>query len=413
MHRPTPNATVNLARGMKQGHQMAWHSEGLEAGEALLREIANARRSIDVQLYILEADTVSQTVVAALVQACQRQVRVRLLLDGLGCSDADAAHLEQLTAAGAAVRVYRPLRFSLPWRHLLRRNHRKIFVFDGESAILTGRNVGGHYLAVAPDHPTWLDLGAVVRGPVVSTLARQLNHDWRAAERKYRLHKWLRWLDPLAPSADLLAAERASRAAARANWPAIPRNKPGRGGLKVGAALSVGKASANPIADRYLQAIQSARTSIWLVHAYFLPDHRLARALVAAARRGVQVRVLLPDLRTTDVKLVALASLHGLRQLMKAGVQVRLLCTNNLHAKFAVVDDVWWTMGSANLDALSRKRNLEANLAGYGREPGLRLAGLAHDWFELAQPWDAVEAKRQPRWLRWLGQVAWRFRALL
>ncbi|MBI5607707.1 MAG: phosphatidylserine/phosphatidylglycerophosphate/cardiolipin synthase family protein, partial [Deltaproteobacteria bacterium] len=395
------------------GHQLAWHAEGREAAEALLREIANARRTIDIQLYILEADAASQAVVTALGQACKRGVRVRLLLDGLGCSDADAAHLEQLTAAGAAVRVFRPLRFSVPWRHLLRRNHRKVAVFDGESAIVTGRNVGEHYLAMAPGHATWLDLGATVRGPAVTTLARQLNHDWRAAERKHRLYQWLRWLDPLAPSADLLAAERASRAAAHQNWPLTPPSKPGRGGLKVAAALSVGKASANPIADRYLHAVQSARTSIWLVHAYFLPDHRLTRALVAAARRGVQVRVVLPDLRSTDVKLVALASLHGLRQLMKAGVQVRLLCTNNLHAKFAVVDDVWWTMGSANLDALSRKRNLEANLAGYGREPGLLLARLAQSWFDLAEPWDAVESSRRPRWLRWLGQLAWRFRALL
>ena len=140
--RPAPLAGSWL-RGLKPGHKLVWHTTGIEAGEALLQAIDAAQVTIDAQLYILEADTVSQRVVAALVRARQRGVRVRLLLDGLGCSDCDSEHLGQLVAAGAAVRVYKPLRWSVPWKHWIRRNHRKLFLFDHDSAIVGGRNVGG------------------------------------------------------------------------------------------------------------------------------------------------------------------------------------------------------------------------------------------------------------------------------
>ncbi len=410
--RPAPLAGSWL-RGLKPGHKLVWHTTGIEAGEALLQAIDAAQVTIDAQLYILEADTVSQRVVAALVRARQRGVRVRLLLDGLGCSDCDSEHLGQLVAAGAAVRVYKPLRWSVPWKHWIRRNHRKLFLFDHDSAIVGGRNVGAHYLALGEPDTTWLDLSAQVRGPVVITLARQLNHDWHTAGHKRTSIGWLRWLDGVAPSADLLAAQRASQAVSNHAWPSPPLRSPHRGGTKLAAAISQGKARSNPIAEHYVQAVRQARATIWLVHAYFLPDHKLTTALVKAVARGVQVCVLLPDLRTTDVKLVSLASLHGLDRLMRAGVQVRLNTVQNLHAKFAVIDNVWWTVGSANLDPLSRKRNLEANLVGHGREPGHTLATLARNWFAQAQPWDEDQARKRPLWLRLLGRLAWRFRALL
>ena len=176
---------------------------------------------------------------------------------------------------------------------------------------------------------------------------------------------------------------------------------------------SAGLVTNRAIYTRYCQAAASARSSIWLANAYFLPQRKLARALLQAAKTGVDVRVLIPGPEVGDVPVVAWASLYGVHTLLRQGVRVFLMKRNMLHAKMALVDGRWWTLGSANLDPISQQRNLEANLVAVGGSQARQL----QQWFERqcaeAEELTHTSWTQLPRWLRSVGWLAWRFRFVL
>lgn len=398
---------------MRAGHTLELLLDGAAAWRAMAAAIAAARETIDIQLYMLEPDEVGRAFVHALCEALQRGVLVRIMLDGAGSASADPESLDLLVRAGAAIWVFGALRHSAPWSRWLRRNHRKVFVFDRSTAIVTGRNVGSHYLSLQAGDATWLDAGVLLRGPVVASLARLLSRDWHHHGRRRRPRSWHSWIDGLGPNAHLLAAERASRQNIH-RFPLVgPLSSAPGGRARLALAVSEGILKRNQIAQGYLSAVRKASASIFLVHAYFLPDRKLTAELRRAARRGVRVRILLPALLVADVKAVALASLVGLRRLLQAGVEVRFVTQQMLHAKIGIIDGVWWTLGSANLDPLSHSRNLEANVVGYGKKPALELTRAVQVWYEGGRPWTLADDQARPWWLRLAGALAWRFRAFL
>lgn len=279
---------------------------GAAAFPRMLAAIETARRRIHLEVYAFEHDDVGDEFVEALSAAARRHVEVSVVLDGWGSALSGRYVQAALEAAGADVRVYNPL-VSLLWGHV-RRNHRKILLVDDEVAFLGGINIGAAYRGSRTE-PGWADLALELHGPICAALGRKLRGEKGPAVHS-STHVFLSGL--------------------------------GGGG---------------PLRKRYLKAIGRAQRRVRIAHAYFLPDRRFVRSLTAAARRGVDVALLLAG--RSDVPFAHAATMRLYRQLLKAGVRIVEWRDSVLHAKAAVIDGSRLLLGSFNLDPLSLA-NLEA-----------------------------------------------------
>ncbi len=362
---------------MHAGHHVRVLLDPHDAWLTLLTDIAAAKVSILIELYMLVDDAAGRQFVAALGAAVARGVDVRLTLDAVGALDVVGGLLKELTRVGVQWRVFHPVTRQTPFKHWLRRNHRKLIVIDEHIGHVGGRNVGKHYYALAPGDPVWRDLSARVQGPSVTQMAAVLRAHWRKVARLPN------------PPTPVAGAE------------ALIAHAFNLGGSR--------KAFAN---RRMLQAVRSAKQTIHVVQAYFLPNWALQRALVSAARRGVDVRVVVPKWTTSDVPIVALGSEHGVGRLLKRGVRVFAVQTGVLHAKFMVIDGLWWTIGSANMDPLSRLRNLEANVVGMGATEAADVETLFGEIAANAHELSWQEWRQRPLLRRLFGAILWRLRGL-
>lgn len=363
---------------MCRGNAVQIHGDGFLAWQQLVADLDAAQHRIDIELYMLGNDEIGDALVAALERARRRNVAVHLLLDGVGSLNFPETFALRLHRCGVHWKIFRPIRRSVPWRRWLKRNHRKVFIIDGEIAWVSGFNVATHYYATSQSATVWADLGTRVTGALVPDLQRQLHLGGRKAAVAHRD----------APAAD----EPSALAMACLN----------RGSLR----------TAN-VHRRYLAAIQAAKTSILLGHSYFLPQRRLQNALIAASKRGVEVRIVIPDIPVGDVAVVAYASFHGVQPLLRHGIRVFAMTTRMLHAKCAVVDGLWWTIGSTNLDPLSRQRNLEANIVGVGAEQALQVAKWIEQRQGEARELTHEDWKNRSLWQRFLAWLAWHARSIV
>jgi cardiolipin synthase len=272
----------------------------------MLAAIAAARREIFLEVYAFSSVGVGASFVAALSAAARRGLRVDVVVDGLGSAPGAGELVATLSAAGCHVTVFGRMVHLLAGR--LRRNHRKVLAVDGEVAFVGGLNVGDEYAGSA-EEPAWADLAVELRGPVAA------------------------WLQ-----------ERARRERGR--------SPPG----PVRVWLS-GVGGAGRLRRRYVKAVGAARSTLDVAHAYFLPDRRLVRSITAAARRGVEVRLVLAG--RSDHGLATAGTRRLYRRLLRAGVRISEWSRSVLHAKAAVADGAVLLVGSFNLDPLSLA-NLEA-----------------------------------------------------
>ncbi len=260
-----------------------------------------------------------------------------LTVDGFGTADLSADYMARLAQAGVAVRMFSPGHRLLGKRaNLFRRLHRKLVAIDASIAFVGGINLCVDHLVEASPIAKQ-DYVVEVQGPAAQVI-----------------HTFMQ--EALDAGAEARHAER------RRRRPAAPENAASDAALP-GAALLVtrdNQAHRNDIEQHYLMAIRAARREIIIANAYFLPGYRLLQAICAAARRGVDVRLILqgrPDMlwvkRTVDMLYA---------HLRESGVRIFEYCERPIHSKVAVVDDDWSTVGSSNLDPLSLSLNLEANL---------------------------------------------------
>jgi cardiolipin synthase len=251
---------------------------------------------------------------------------VRLLIDDLLRFEAPRDALARLRAAGGRVARFMPLLHE-PFRGQANlRNHRKIAVFDGERAIVGGMNMAGEYMGPKPRADRWRDLSIVVSGPVVATLDTIFRADWEFASREV-----LAALDHV--------------------------HAPGPVPIRV--VPSGPDSASDPIYDEMLTMIFRAERRFWAATPYFVPDDALARALMVAARRGVDVMLAVPA--RSNHPLSDLVAGPYLRELAAAGVKVRLV-PGMLHAKTVLADDSVAAVGSANFDMRSLFLNYEIAL---------------------------------------------------
>lgn len=317
-----------------RGNRLALLVCGAQYFPALESAIAAAQREIFLETYIFQGDAVGRRIAAALAQAARRGVAVHLMIDGFGSRNLPAELRESLRMAGVKPLVFRPQisPFTLR-RERLRRLHRKLAAIDGGVAFVGGINV----MDDSKDQPPgpFHDYAVRIEGPLVFEVRAAMARLWR---RVARLH-----LDRRAqsiPPAPAVSAERGDVAAALATRDNLLHRK--------------------DIEKAYLAAIGSAREEILLACAYFLPGRQFRHALIAAARRGVRVTLLLQGRTDHPLSLYASRALYG--SLLDAAVEIHEYEAGMLHAKVAVIDRRWVTVGSSNLDPFSLLLAREANV---------------------------------------------------
>ncbi|MBI5329050.1 MAG: cardiolipin synthase ClsB [Betaproteobacteria bacterium] len=326
---------------IREGNRLTLLENGEAYFPALVAALDSARIEAHVETYLFRADASGMAVVRSLMRAARRGVVARLLMDGFGSRGLSAVLLAELRTAGVEVLFFRPELGALRIRRSrLRRMHRKLAVVDARVAFVGGINLiddlNGRNLA-APR----LDYAVQVEGPLVA--------DIHAAARRLWLQVgWSRlglrrgedaWLKPVIQPAGAQRAELCMRDALHHR---------------------------HSIESAYLEAIQHARQEIFLANAYFLPGLRFRRALVEAARRGVRVVLIMQG--QTDHPLFRAATRALYRHFLENGIEIFEYHASELHAKVAVVDGYWATVGSSNIDPFSLRLAREANVMVHDRE---------------------------------------------
>jgi cardiolipin synthase len=344
------------------GNQVRLLAGGDELFPAMCEAIAAARHQVWVATYIFHDDPAALTVAQALADAARRGVWVGVVVDGFG-SKATLRQLRQrLEPSGVNLAVFRPV--DRWWRLLqpgqLRRLHQKLCVVDSHSGFVGGinmiddRNDLNHGWSDAPR----LDFAVAVQGPVVAQMEQAVRAIWSraalGADWRDELAQLARGAEPLARARRLLARLRLLPRRSDAGPMAAPQ------AVRVAFVVRDNLRRRRAIEHAYVDAINRARERIDVVCPYFYPGRLFRRALRSAARRGVRVRLLLQG--KADYRFAALAAQVLYDEMLRAGVQVFEYIPAFLHAKVALVDDDWATVGSSNIDPLSLLLNLEANV---------------------------------------------------
>jgi len=330
---------------LTKGNKVALLIDGPATYAAMFKAIRNAKKHINLETFILEDDEIGQKFTDLLLQKQAQGVQVNIIYDSVGSFTTSESFFKRLRDAGIQVVEFNPVN---PFKargewFLTSPDHRKILIADGKVAILGGINISNVYSGrlsgrrkVKGEPLPWRDTDVQIEGPAVTEA------------QKLFLETWSKQKGPKL---------------AENNY--LPKQK------EYGKAL-VRIVGSTPGSDNritfivYVSAITFAEKSIHLTNAYFIPDDQMLDAFTDAAKRGVDVKIILPS--TTDTALALNAARHNYSELLKAGVKIYERRNALLHAKTAVIDGVWSTVGSTNLDYLSLLSNDEVNAVVLNRE---------------------------------------------
>ncbi|SPH18830.1 Major cardiolipin synthase ClsA [Defluviimonas aquaemixtae] len=310
------------------GNGFVLHDTAERALAELDAVIAGATVSLDLQFYILDNDSSGRRLVRLLAEKAREGVAVRLILDRLGTLTRPRRALAEFTEAGGQLRFFSPFVHPPDNGHMNLRNHRKLVIADNSVVWGGGRNIGDVYLA--PPEGRWLDLSFTVTGPVVQHFLDVFASDWdvRGHAQQSRRARW----------------SIADQDAVLQLVPSGP-DEPG-----------------DVLHDGLTNAIHNARRRVWIATPYLVPTEAHSAALAVAARRGVEVRLLIPD--RSNKWSADHARGPYLRELGQAGCRVFRYSGGMLHAKAGLIDDTAW-VGSANFDVRSMLLNFELALFVY------------------------------------------------
>jgi len=332
------------------GNKVTLLEDGPSTYDAMFAAIRAARDHINMETYILEDDEVGHRFAEALIERQRKGVQVNLMVDAVGTLQTAPAFFDRLKAAGIQLVVYNPINpLTAPagW-DVNQRDHRKLLVIDGKTAFLGGINISSVYSGGSlgrsgrgENEPPWRDTDLQIEGPVVAQLQKLFVDTWTA--QKGPALKQRRYFPKLAA----------------------------RGSEVVHAIAGSPDEPYSMIYATLISAIQSAQKDVLLTNAYFVPDPQTIKALTDAAGRGVNVTLILPSVSDSQLVLNAGRSYYG--DLLRNGVKIYERQAALLHAKTAVVDGVWSTVGSTNLDWRSFLHNQELNAVVLGSAFGDRM----------------------------------------
>ena len=323
---------------LTKGNKVTLLTDGQATYAAMFKAIRSAKDHINLESYIIEDDETGRTFADLLLRKRREGVQVNIIYDSLGSMNTPTSFFERLQDGGIQVVGFNPLN-PLENREkwgLTHRDHRKILIVDGKAAIIGGINISEVYSSSpfkrnnnkkAPIH--WRDTDILVEGPAVAEF------------QKLFLDTWTK--------------QKGAKPAERNHFPKIKEQ--GNALVRV-IASTPGESNRIPFIV-YVSTLSFAEHSIHMTNSYFIPDKQILKALTDAAERGVDVKIILPGI--TDSQFALHAQRHYYSDLLKAGVKIYEHSTSLLHAKTAVVDKVWSTVGSTNMDFLSLLNNDEVN----------------------------------------------------
>jgi len=336
------------------GNKVVLLQNGAATYRAMLAAIAGATDNVNMESYIFEDDEVGQKFADALLAKQAQGVQVTLIYDSVGSSGSSSEFFKRLTDAGVQVLEFNPIN-PLAGTKILQignRDHRKLLIVDGKTAFMGGVNISSVYTSGSSSPKSkgegkkqpWRDTHLQVQGPVVADFQKLFMTTWETQNG-----------GPMKP---------------RAFYPVATDG----GGEVVRAIGSSPDDSYSRIYATLVSAIDSAETSVRVTNAYFVPDPQLLTALIAAAARGVDVRLVLPS--NSDNWLVFNAGRSHYEHLLASGVKIYERRGPLLHAKTALIDGVWSTVGSANMDRRSFLHNQEINAVVLGLDFGAQMQAM-------------------------------------
>lgn len=320
----------------RDGNRIDLLRNGEQYFQVLEREIDAAASEIYLETYIFEADATGDRIAQALMRAARRGVAVHLLVDGFGSRPFTQNLQPLLVEAGVQSLVFRPEMSLLKFRRTrLRRLHRKLAVVDGKVGFCGGINIIDDDDRAAPGSPRF-DYAVRVQGPLVVEMHAATKAVWMRATWTHMRRDW-----------------------AVASIAARPASQPA-GEMRAAFLTRDNFRHRHDIERAYLSAIRTAKSEVMIANAYFLPGKRFRRALRAASARGVRVVLLLQG--RVEYFLVHYATHALYHQLLQAGVEIHEYQRSFLHAKVAIIDAHWATVGSSNIDPVSLLLAREANV---------------------------------------------------
>ncbi len=330
---------------LTKGNKVTLLADGQATYAAMFKAIQNAGDHINLESYIIEDDETGRKFAELLLQKQAEGVQVNIIYDSVGSMNTPASFFQRLRDSGIQVVEFNPinpLKARESWG-LTHRDHRKILIADGKVAIIGGINISKVYSSSpfkrkhnenAPIH--WRDTDVQIEGPAVAEF------------QKLFFDTWLKQKGP--------------ELSERIYFPDLKE----RGNALVRVVGSTpGQDNRIPFIV-YVSAITFAEHSIHMTNSYFIPDDQIVKALTDAAERGVDVKIILPGI--TDSQLALYAQRYHYSGLLKSGVKLYERNASLLHAKTAVIDKVWSTVGSTNMDFLSLLHNDEVNAVILSRE---------------------------------------------
>src|SRR5574341_810625 len=368
-------------RPLVAGNRVTLLIDGPAAYKAMFEAIRKAKDHIHLETYVLADDEIGRQLADLLLERRAAGVEVKVIYDGIGSLASSAEYFDRLRAGGVLLHEFHPVDIRL-WL-LNQRDHRKLLIVDEKVAFTGGINISDVYSSGSADslrkeqdtQSRWRDTQVRIEGPAVVEFQKLFLQIWAEEEEKDGRTE---------------------------NNPFSPQSNVGHELVRVVA--STGGEEEYDIYKTYLTAISLARWSIWVTQAYFLPNDEFIDALKAAAKRGVDVRILLPGF--TDNKMLFYASRAHYTELLKAGVKLYEREDRLLHAKTAVIDGLWSTVGSSNLDYRSFLHNNEANAVILGHDFGRQMEELFQLDLDHAQSIELEKWELRSQWERVMEKLS-------
>ncbi len=372
-----------MPHAMLPGNRVELLHDGDACLSAMLRAIEGARREVLLEMYWFGSDQTGTRFARALQAKAREGVRVCVSFDALGSFETDRGMFERMRCDGCDVYEFNPVRLlrgSVSFAGLNRRDHRKLLVVDGRVGFTGGVNLADPWASEAAGGQGFRDDAVSIEGPAVPAMRAIFLRSFRGALREQAL------ADPLGGGEPV-------------------------GQSRVRVMTNERREDRHLIERAYLHRIRTARERILITNSYFIPGRLVRRALRDAVRRGIKVRVLLPV--ESDVPIVTYATHRLYGSLLKRGVELYEWSQSILHAKTAVVDGRWCTVGTYNLDYRSWAYNLEINVAIEDPAVAGQLEARTQRDMDQSVRVDAYTWRFRPLGVRVLEELSYRFRRVL
>ncbi len=319
--------------GASAGNNISLCQTGEEGYRQLIKLIDEAETSIYLLTFILAEDEIGKEVVKRIAKRAAQGITVRVLLDGLGSMHTQKNFIKPIIKSGGAATFFIPVIHTPFHGRANLRNHRKMLIADEKKVMAGGTNIAEEYIGPVPVEGRWKDLSFLLEGPAVAHYTTIFASDWKFATGKsFEIKK-----DKISPAGSSVVQIVPS-------GPDVP---------------------GDPMYDAVLTSAYSARDRLWIVTPYFVPDQSLAQALILAAHRGIDLRILVPE--KSNHKLTDLARGTYLRDIQGAGGKIYLY-SGMVHAKILIVDNKLASVGSANMDMRSLFLNYEVSMFTYNEK---------------------------------------------